>query len=280
MNRVEIQPFGSGFSVNSPLSAKALTASLRSKLKPLFDMRSGPRGWIIGPLVCLWLSPYWTMGPGAIGLISRNGPASRIVGLAGFDPAGSAMLLIIALCAPLMIGLSGNAGFGFSMLALVLFPAGCVLIMWTRSRFHHEADPIVRFLETASRPASRQTRASVDVPLPRSLTLTVDGEEQSEFVSHREIEAALNGLRSDSFLILAEGPETYVQLLRVSDEFVIEKRDGDRDNHFQATHREAQARRSSTMGPTFSTAEARTVLAAYASDTPMPSFLTWAKIRV
>lgn len=282
MNSVGIPPFGSGFEINSALSFEALRSAIRSKKKPMFDMRSGPRGWILGPLICLWLSPYWSMGPGAVGLISRNDSASRVVGLAGFDPAGSAMLLVISLIAPLLIGLSGIAGFGFSMLALVLFPAGGVLIMWSRAQFHHEAEPIVRFLETIGRPAPRQGQpaGSVAVPLQRPVTLTIDGEEQAGLASWEEICAALEGLGSDGFMILAEGPETYIQLLRVGDEFVLEKREGDRRSHFRATRREGHAGRSSAMGPTFSIAEARAVLAAHTSGSPKPDFVTWEKLRI
>ncbi|HZW16203.1 MAG TPA: hypothetical protein VFF66_08115, partial [Brevundimonas sp.] len=159
MNQIDLPPFGVGFEVSSTLSPDALKKAIRSRKKKLFDTRSGPRGWSVGPLICLWLSPYWTMGPNAVGLISRRGDASRIVGLAGFDLAGTAMLIVIALVGPLVIGLSGTAGFGFSMLTLVLFPTGGLLILWSRAGFHHEADPIVRFLDTVSRPASRQKRA-------------------------------------------------------------------------------------------------------------------------
>jgi len=112
------------------------------------------------------------------------------------------------------------------------------------------------------------------------MTLTVDGEEQSGLASWEEIEAALNGLESDSFLILSESPETYVQLLRTYDEFVIEKRDGDRHNHFQATRRNAHGGRSSATGPAFSASEALAVLAAHASDAPTPNFITWERMRM
>lgn len=281
MSRVDVPPFGFGFAVNSALSAEALKGAIRSKKKKLFDTRSGPRGWALGPLICLWLSPYWTMGPNAVGLISRSGSASKIVGLAGFDLAGTAMLIVIAFVGPLVIGLSGKAGLGFSMLALILFPTGGLLIMWSRAQFHHEADPIIRFLDTVSHPASRQKRArNSAVRLQRHMTLTVDGEEQSGFASWEEIEAALHGLESDSFLILDEGPETYVQLLRTNDEFVIEKRDGGRHSHFQAARTAGHAGRSSAMGPTFSTAEALEVLATHVSDAPMPTFIAWEKTRV
>lgn len=282
MNRVDLPPIGFGFEVKSALSPEALKSAIGSKKKRLFDMRSGPRGWIVGPLICLWLSPYWTMGPNAVGLISRDGPASKVVGLAGFDLGGTAMLIVIAFLGPLAIGLSGIAGFGFSILALILFPIGGALIMWSRAQFHHEADPIVRFLDTINRPISKQGRAKTAavVSLRREMTLTIDGEEQSGLASWEAIDAALHGLESDGFLILAEGAETYLQLARISDEIVIEKREGDRHNHFQATRAQGHAGRSSAMGPTFSEAEAQKVLAAYASDDPMPDFVVWEKLRI
>jgi len=281
VNRFDIPPFGFCFEVNSALSLEGLKSAIRSKKKPLFDMRSGPRGWFLGPLICLWLSPHWTMGPGAVGIVCRTGSTSKVVGLAGFDPAGTAMLLVISIGAPLVIGLSGTAGFGFSMIALILFPAGGALIMWSRAQFHHEADPIVRFLDKVSRLPSNQGRArTAAIPPQRDMTLTVDGEERSELPSWEEIEAALEGLESDGFMILAEGPETYVQLMRIGDEFVLEKREGGRHRHYQARRAAGHAGRSSATGPTFSTSEAQEVLAAYVSNAPTPTFILWVKIVV
>jgi len=281
VNQIDLPPFGVGFEVSSALSPDALKRAIRSRKKKLFDTRSGPRGLALGPLICLWLSPYWTMGPNAVGLISRRRSASRIIGLAGFDLGGTAMLIVIALVGPLAIGLSGKAGFGFSMLALVLFPIGGWLILWSRAGLHHDADPFLRFLDTVSRPVSRPRRAkSSAVRVQRHMILTVDGEERSGLASWEEIETALNGLESDSFLILSESPETYVQLLRAYDEFAIEKRDGDRHNHFQATRRDAHAGRSSATGPTFSAPEALAILAAHASNAPAPTFIAWEKMRM
>lgn len=281
MNQIDLPPFGVGFEVSSALSPEALKRAIHSRKKKLFDIRSGPRGWAVGPLICLWLSPDWTMGPNAVGFISRRGASSRIIGLAGFDLGGTAMIIVIALVGPLVIGFSGKAGFGFSMLALVLFPIGGWLILWSRAGRHHEADPIVRFLGTISRPLSRPRRTkSSAVRVQRHMILTVDGEERSGRASWKEIETALNGLESDSFLILSESPETYVQLLRAYDEFVIEKRDGDRHNHFQATRSDAHAGRQSATGPTFSASEALAVLAAHASKAPAPTFIAWEKMRM
>jgi hypothetical protein len=98
------QPFGYHFQVDLPVRPASAKTAVRQRLKPWFEMKSGARGWIIGPFICLWLRALDRYGPMLFGTIRSQGLGTRISGRAGSDLNGIAWFgglatLVIAMAA-------------------------------------------------------------------------------------------------------------------------------------------------------------------------------------
>jgi hypothetical protein len=78
------QPFGYRFDL-----------AIRAKRKGWFASKTGARGWMIGPLLCLWWDPYDKQGPMLIGWLSEDGFGTRIIGRAGSDLNGMLLFVVI-----------------------------------------------------------------------------------------------------------------------------------------------------------------------------------------
>lgn len=275
------QPFGYRFEILTNKSTETLKAAIRKKWRRWFDTRSGPRGWIVGPFFCLWNSAFDRFGPMVIGRISALDNGSVITGRAGSDLNGTAYLLAVMVVAVPWLGLRAIAG-GLSIgtLALLgLLIGSPILVLIVRHHARQDADPLVRFLQglASSAPAERtKGKTSVEaVAAIRALSLTVDGTEQPGATTIASIEAALEGLGSDGFLILASAPETYMQVAEVSEEFIIEKRNGDRNSHTRAVYADDRPGHGSRDGTSFPLDLTRETLLAYALEKPLPSVLKW-----
>jgi len=152
------QPFGPRFDIRSPLSPESAKAAIRKRKRRWLDPKNGARGWIVGPLICLWWSPYNQQGPMVIGRIAKDGSGARISGRAGLDLNGVIAVLVVSIVAIPVTWIMAAAGQISSEGALLfagLFGGIVALGFWARSFFHREAEPLVRFLRNTAVPKGR-----------------------------------------------------------------------------------------------------------------------------
>jgi hypothetical protein len=266
------QPFGYRFELSSISPAEAVKARIRSRLKPWLDPKGGVRGWIAGPIICLWEGAYRPRGPMLLGRISGKELGTKIGGRAGSDLNGLAMLLflvLVAIPASIFLGDIGRQEF--------VIVAGLILLTPLALYFHHsdrgEAEPLVRFLREILE--NRTERGPVEGPaLPAEFTLIADGEESDGLVSAGTIRAALADLREGGFAILESAPDVYVQAALLDGGFILEKREGYDGRHFRAVHQTKPAP-SGGDGSRFSQEEVEATFLAFASGEDGPDFMRW-----
>jgi hypothetical protein len=147
---VKFKPLGYRFEIVSRLSPGEATARLRKHKKPIFYAENGPRGWILGPVGCFWLSAFDRHGPMIVARITRHNLGSRIVGRAGADLNGTALFLMLT---PLMAWVlvmmhaSGQGTIGTYITAGIVFGLGLPLTLWVNHKDRKDADPLVRFVK-------------------------------------------------------------------------------------------------------------------------------------
>lgn len=270
-------PFGEAFEITSPLSATEVRAAIRKRGKRWFDSGNGARGWVVGPVICLWWSPTDRWGPMVVGWISEQATGSKVSGRAGSDLNGVALTCVLV---PVMVlSLSQMLLSGGYQIAGVLVGGGVLLLMplvfWSAHRSRREAQPIVRFLRNAVVP-TRRVKVG-EMMLTPGLTLTVSGWDQIGPVTPQGIQNALLELGEGDSVVLASGPETYIQTIVRDGEFIIEMREGSRLLHSQAVRREAGERRPDQL---FSFDETRSAFLAFASQTPMPKAMRWKSLKL
>jgi len=150
------QPFGYRFEVRSHLSPEEAKAAIRTHKQVLFDAVSGPRGWLIGPFVCLWMYDFLRTGPMLIGRIQQREGGSRIRGRAGSDLNGTAYMAVLGALLPIIafqiVRQGDPAAFKSALYFLVPSAVLLVLIFLSAHRDRAEADPLVDFLERTLRP--------------------------------------------------------------------------------------------------------------------------------
>ncbi len=226
------QPFGYPFDISSPLSPADLRKSIRSRSRDWFDMKDGARGWVVGPVVCLWFSAFDRHGPMLLGWISRNTWGTRIAGRAGSDLNG--LLLLAALtpftvfCLFMLASSGGSRSLERAVFAGGIYALICGIVLWAKHAFRREAEPLVRFLGDAATKTSPSRQAPPTAEASFSgWVLTVSGEDHTGDVTPDTIREALLGIGPDGFAVLASAPEIYLQTAWQDGGFIIEKRDGD-----------------------------------------------------
>lgn len=277
------QPFGYRVEITSPLAPADFRAAVRSGWKGWFDPKNGARGWIVGPLICLWFSAFDQYGPMLFGLLSRHGDGTTLRGRAGSDLNGVAMYtLLIPLMAFLIyqMVMDGSASTGSLLVLALMLLVGAPLIYWSAHKERREAEPLIRFLRNAVTPAGRSLRStSARVPIPQGLILTSGEESRESAATSTDIHQALLGSGPGDVVILSAAPESYIQTAWSDGGFILEKREGDRLHHFRATRRV-----SSTFPPVpvavFTFEEALSAFMAYASGAPAPGFLKWEPLHL
>jgi hypothetical protein len=278
---VVFQPFGYRFEVRSPTQPFDVKAVIRSRKKQWFDPKDGARGWIVGPFICLWFSAFDRYGPMLFGRIVRDGFGTRITGRAGSDLNGLAMVCLVLPLIPWLFYhlLAEEALTTKQILFLGGSMALLLLVFWTSHKFRRDAEPLVRFLGDAVTPTGRALRKkSANTTISKAFSLDVGGESGKGPVTPDAIHDALLGIGSGDFVILASAPETYLQTAFRDGGYIIEKRDGDDQRHFRALRRTALSTGSSD--PVFSFDEVRETFMAYASEAPIPPFLTWEPMQL
>jgi len=147
------QPFGFPFDINSTHQPSDVKDAIRSGRKPLFDQQDGARGWVAGPLICLWFSAFDRQGPMLLGWISQSPSGTRIVGRAGSDLNGLLMLIatmpVMTFAVYRMVSL-GDYPIGRVLIVSVFYVAICAVVLFSKHRLRREAKPLVGFLRDAA----------------------------------------------------------------------------------------------------------------------------------
>lgn len=269
------QPFGYRFEVNSPMPTSKVKELIRARKKGWFDSKDGPRGWIAGPFICLWMSIFDRYGPMLFGRISQGSFGTRVTGRAGSDLNGMAAL---ALWVPLMVLITYMAWRADQMSARGLVVIGIIIAfspfaLWSSDKDKKQAEPLVRFVRNTITPTGQSLRASLaSIKINPDMRLTESGEERAGAVTAQRIYDALQNAGVGDSVIISTAAETYLQTLLQNDGFVIERRDGDRMHHFKATHRSESANLQDLF---FSFEETLPVMIAYGSGSVLPETIGW-----
>ena len=146
---MSFQPFGYHFTVRTELPPTRVRALIRKNKKKILDPKIGPRGWLVGPVVCLWLDPYNSTGPSLFGLVLSDGSGTRVHGRAGSNLFGIALCSIALLLLGLFLSISITDRETLAVLVglLLLIPILFPLLYWQAHRKRREAEPLVRFIE-------------------------------------------------------------------------------------------------------------------------------------
>ncbi|WP_139114738.1 ABC transporter ATP-binding protein [Rhizorhabdus dicambivorans] len=269
------QPFGFSFHIATSKSPTETKVAIQSRTKRWFDPKNGARGWIAGPLICLWLSAFDNHGPMLFGWVSKSEKGCTIRGRAGADLNGVVMAALILLPTIwIMFKIASNSD-GFWPLLIVAslsFP----LIFWMAHKDRRQGEPLVRFLQDVTAEKSSSVLSTVAaVRISPTLKLSVGGEEVAGPVTPGGLHQALLDAGEGDFIILHSAPERYIQTMAKDGRFFIEKRDGGHMQHFQALRVGVGDKSSERL---FSFDEMLSVLVAYASDQAKPSFISWQRL--
>ena len=278
------EPFGYPFAISSPLSPSDLRKSIRTRSKGWFDTRDGARGWVVGPVICLWFSAFDRHGPMVLGWISRNTWGTRIVGRAGSDLNGllllGALTPFMAFCVFMLALTGGSRSLEGAVYVGGIFVLLSGIVLWSNHLFRREAEPLVRFLRDAATKANRSRQAQPPAGASFSgLVLAVNGEDHAGDVTPDIIHEALLEIGPDGFAVLASAPEIYLQTAWQDGGFIVEMRDGDEARHFRAARSGRPVEPKDRSRLTFTFEEVLAMFMAYASRTPMPASVAWEPMR-
>lgn len=276
------QPFGYRFEIASPMPPANAKAAIRSRKKGWFDSKNGARGWFVGPYICLWNSAFDRYGPMLFGRVARDSFGTRISGRAGSDLNGLALyLLLVPLLAFFLYQMiiSGEAT-GNQILVIGGLVLLTPLLLWWSHKDRREAEPLVRFLKDALSANALGQAEAKRIRFAREFEMNVSGDRAASPITGDSIYDALLATGISDFVILASEPEIYIQTLGAEAGFVIEKREGDPNHHFRAIRRDGTQFPNPDGASHFSFEETWEALAAYVSESPMPTFIDWEPMTV
>lgn len=281
---MSFQPFGYKFEIRSAVSRETLTSRIRARKKGWFHPKTGARGWIVGPFICLWFSAFDRYGPMIVGALSDDGLACRVKGRAGSDLNG---VMMFALMLPFLVWLvwmsasEGDPAAGRLALIVAIFVLLSPLIFWLAHSDRKDAEPLVRFLrdvanEDSTSPHPRPQR----MPLLENLALHISGELAPTPLNTDVIYEALLETGTGEFIVLERSAERYLQTASRSGKFTIEMRDGDYLHHYQARRTDRTENKRRKMNFDFSFEETLDVVLAYATGNELPKLIAWEKMNM
>lgn len=275
------QPFGYGFELHSTMPISEARAALREKRVGWFAAADGPRGWMVGPIFCLWLSAFDRYGPMVFGLCTERARGTRVRGLAGSDLNGVLMFtLLIPLMAFLAFAMAadGARSWGQLLVMVPVFLIGGPLVYWSAHKDRRQAEPLIAFIEDALgkvRPkAKRSSRRNVEAPLPMQLLVCESGQNGSKATADT-VYAAIETIRynPNGFVVLLRDDQQFMQAAAKDVGFVLEKREGS-----EAAH--TAARRNDCGGDIFSTEEVADALIGYLVGDANPTGVRWERMHL
>lgn len=231
------QPFGYPFDIVSPMPTSGVKAAIRAQKSGWFEAKNGPRGWIVGPFLCLWNSVFDRTGPMVLARIVSEGHATRIHGRAGSDLNG---LVALAFLTPVIAFVLYEAFQGQSLsahlvLLIVFFAVGIPLTFWMANSDKREADPLIRFLRRAVEQMSANDIMPGHDAMETEGIRLLDENENELPATVSTLTTAIQALEIDGFLIIEREAEQYMQVLSRKNEYHLEKREGSADRHFQTS---------------------------------------------
>ena len=260
----------------------AVRTTIRSNKKSWFETKNGPRGWIIGPVVCLWLSAFDRYGPMAIALLKSDGFETRIVGRAGADLNGMALFLLLT---PLMGWITwqmhthGQGTLQAYITIGIVFGLGLPVTLWVNSKDRRDADPLVSFLRRVTTHGGRAPQRTKDLSDERhQITVQFAGRPETLDISEKELFEELASLANGDFIVLAKEDEHYMQVASTHSHLILEKREGSPGNHFRAELPRGEADGSAEFD--MSLKWAFDVLSSFAKGQRPDRDLSWKRVTV
>lgn len=277
------QPFGYRFDIYSPLAPTDFKAVVRSEKKPWLHVKDGPRGWIVGRVICLWFSAFDRHGPMLFGVISEDPSGTRVSGRAGSDLNGVAMFtLLIPFMGFLVLRMIGDGSASARQLLVIsiVMLVGGPFLYWVAHKDRRDAEPLVRFLKSKTSAGGSLKSFPAD-NIISGFTLVSGDEARTTLVTPAIIHEALLGLGTGDILVLQSGPETYIQTVSRDGGYIIEKREGGRLRHFAASRPGSSSQDETDSSETvFTFEEAVFAFVAFGKGTAAPSFLKWEPLRL
>ena len=145
------RPFGFSFELRTPLDLTEVRRRVRDCKRSIVDPSDGPRGLVLGRLVWLWNSAWYSQGPMLVGWMSHEGRGCRISGRAGSDINGMLGMTAVALFMPVVAFLDYRDGGASPSLYVVvaLTVLAAIILLLVGSNDRREGLSLVTFLETA-----------------------------------------------------------------------------------------------------------------------------------
>ncbi|ODU20539.1 MAG: hypothetical protein ABS87_10930 [Sphingomonas sp. SCN 67-18] len=279
---MSFQPFGYKFEIQSPVSREILTSRIRARKKGWFHPKTGARGWIVGPFICLWFSAFDRHGPMVVGALSDDGLTCRVKGRAGSNLNG---VMMFALMLPFLVWLvwmsasEGDPAAGRLALIVAIFVLLSPLIFWLAHSDRKDAEPLVRFLRDVASEGSTSPRPRPQrIPLPENLVLRISGDLAPPPLNTDVIYEALLETGTDEFIVLERSAERYLQTASRGGKFTIEMRDGDYLHHYQALRTNRTQNKRRKMNFDFSFEETLDTVLAYVTGNELPKLIAWEKM--
>lgn len=229
------------FRIDCADQPEQVKVTIKEALSDWFDPREFPRGWIAGPVICLWRTAM-TNDNIVYAVILRDGWRTRIIGftLSQFARSFFIFALLGAIIWLIASTVQGDLFLiGTLPLAILCGAALAVLIFWPESS---QEDRTVTFLREVVEGQTRKPRLQPAFTRPatygeaRALELVVSGRSVASLATAEAVIAAFRAMDDgeEEFLILAAGENEFFQSAPGPDEFFVEWRDGCRERHFVA----------------------------------------------
>lgn len=225
--------FGRPFEVRSSLSPEEAKTALRKRKLHWLDPKTGPRGWILGSLLCLQWSALVDRGPPVLlARIVDDGVGTRVHGRVGLDLASLGLIGVIA--GVVVFSMYKVVLQSADVAPLLLFGAIFVLIpggvLWLRLVSPEESDPAVQFirrvLETPTERSIRPVSPHYERTPVQSAKLNIDGQILGAAPSEDAVAQAILAMEPDSFLTIDFGSNKFMQTALEYDGFILEKCEG------------------------------------------------------